>query len=172
MSGILNQLGARSGEIGKTEGAGVPLDVVAYRASSASTPEAWSEYTSARGRMVVGLPGSGTDGGTVGTALTNAQDKSKSIAHTHTSAPHYHNLGYLDYWSTGQIRNSDHPYGTDGTYGNDHYTSNTGNDGVDQLIPKSESITPSPTGAINTGVTAVVTSDVLAYIQLMVIKKD
>jgi|6_EtaG_2_1085325.scaffolds.fasta_scaffold10746_2 hypothetical protein len=172
MSGILNQLGARSGEIGKTEGAGVPLDVVAYRASSASTPEEWSEYTSARGRMVVGLPSGGTDGGTVGTALTNAQDKSKSIAHTHTAAAHQHNIGYLDYWSLGQIRTADHPYGNDGTYSNDHYTSHTGNaaDGA-ELIPKTQSTGAVATGAMSTGGT-VVTSDILAYIQLMTIKKD
>lgn len=146
-------------------------NTISYRASGESTPTGWSEYTSCRGRMIVGLQSGGADAGTVGTAYTTAQDKSKSIAHTHTAAAHYHRIGWLDYWSTGQIRNADHPYGTDGTYSNDHYTSITGNDGVSQLIPKTEEDGGDATGGMSTGGT-VVTSDILAYIQLMVIKKD
>ena len=147
-------------------------NTISYRASGESTPTGWSEYTSARGRMVVGLPGSGTDGGTVGTVFGNAEDKSISIGHRHTAAGHYHRIGWLDYWSSGQVRTADHPYGTDGTYSNDHYVSHTGNDGSSQLIPKSEVDGDDLTTDITSGETEVVTSDVLAYIQLMVIKKD
>jgi hypothetical protein len=58
---------------------GLPGNVVFYTTDS-SVPAGFSEYTSARGRMVVGRPSGGTDEGTVGTALTNLQNKT----HTHS----------------------------------------------------------------------------------------
>lgn len=44
-------------------------------------PTGWTEETAARGRAIVGLPLSGTMGGTVGAALTDLQDKSVSLTH-------------------------------------------------------------------------------------------
>jgi hypothetical protein len=58
---------------------GVPVNTIMY-ITGGSAPSGWSEYTSARGRMIVGLPSGGTDEGTVGTALTDQQDKT----HTHS----------------------------------------------------------------------------------------
>ena len=51
---------------------------VAY-ASGGSSPSQWAEYTPARGRCVCGLPNSGTNEGTVGTAFTDDQDKSFTV---------------------------------------------------------------------------------------------
>ena len=153
--------------------ASVPSNLVAYRASGESTPSGWSEYTSVRGRMIVGLPSGGADAGTVGTAYTTAQDKSISIAHTHDGPVHTHSIGYIDYWSVGQIRVADHPYGNDGIYSNDHYISMTGNNNAGtELIQKTHTQSSRATTEQTTGETEVVTSDILAYIQLMVIKKD
>jgi hypothetical protein len=138
---------------------GVPSDVVAYRASSASTPSGWSEYTTARGRMVVGLVSGGTDGGTVGTALTNAQDKT----HTHTGPSHTHILALGGAHPSESIRVDD-VFGTSGTAaawvrGGSTTDTNT----------KDRNITDAGgTGATGTAAT----SDVLAYIQLMAIKSD
>lgn len=61
----------------------VPSGAVLYYAASSSVPSGYSEYTAARGRMIVGLPSGGTLAGTVGTALTNVQNPT----HTHTTAP-------------------------------------------------------------------------------------
>ena len=156
MSGIVNSTGARSGIIGTTVGtqSGVPSDVVAYRGNGVSTPSGWSEFTTARGRMIVGMPSGGTDGGTVGTALTDAQDKSKSIAHSHQMA-----LGPES--STFRHVNGG-GYGYSGTVVYNYYagggaSDSSGNNAITSAMSANS---------------AVVTSDVLAYIQLVTIKKD
>ena len=149
--------------------AAVPSNLVAYRASGESTPTGWSEYTSCRGRMIVGLPSGGADAGTVGTAYTTAQDKSKSIAHTHTGPSHYHEMGFrtvdeftysspLYFGTGGSINTSRHAGGT-------AYTSGAGGGGITAV----EGI--GNTSAMSTGGT-VDTSDLCAYIQLMSIEKD
>ncbi len=46
-------------------------------------PTGWTELTTARGRVITGLPLSGTLAGTVGTAFTNLEDKT----HTHSFTP-------------------------------------------------------------------------------------
>lgn len=69
----------------KIESNGVPKGLIAYTASS-SAPTGWAEYTAARGRCIVGVPSGGTLAGTVGTALTNQQNKT----HSHTGPSHTH----------------------------------------------------------------------------------
>lgn len=63
-------------------GATVPSGAILLRDASTATGcwTGWSEKTAARGYALVGLPNSGTTGGTVGTAFTNLQDKT----HTHS----------------------------------------------------------------------------------------
>src|SRR3989344_5027142 len=63
----------------------VPTGMIAFFAST-SCPVGWDEYTAARGRAIVGLVASGTAAGTVGTALTNQEDRT----HTHTGPSHSH----------------------------------------------------------------------------------
>jgi len=168
MTGIVNQTGARSGIIGTIVGtpAGVPTNVVAYRASGESTPDGFSEYTSVRGRMVVGLQSGGADAGTVGTAYTTAQDKSKSIAHTHTVASHNHKRG--DNVTDVTQHNNSHIYGHSGTFTMNEQLNNTGR----TPATRDNSLTSSEAPATDSQGGTVVTSDILAYIQLMVIKKD
>jgi hypothetical protein len=55
-----------------TAATGVPAGTVIFYDGS-SCPSGWTEFTSARGRVVVGLPSGGTLDGTVGTALTDLQ---------------------------------------------------------------------------------------------------
>lgn len=56
-------------------------------------PTGWTEYTSARGRYIVGTPLSGTIAGTAGTALTNLEDRAVG-QHNHgvTDPGHGHSL--------------------------------------------------------------------------------
>ena len=63
----------------------IPVGLIMMIASG-SCPTGWTEYTATRGRALVGVPSGGTVGGTVGTALTNLQDKT----HTHTNPVHSH----------------------------------------------------------------------------------
>ncbi len=58
---------------------------------AAACPTGWTEYTTARGFALVGVPLSGTLEGTLGSALTNLQDKT----HTHTGPSHNHSVTTL-----------------------------------------------------------------------------
>jgi len=60
----------------------IPAGAVMYF-NLAACPAGWTELTAARGRYVVGLPSSGTLAGTVGTALTNTENRPAG-GHTHT----------------------------------------------------------------------------------------
>lgn len=60
---------------------GIAANVV-MASSSGTCPTGWTELTAARGRAIVARTG----GGTVGTALTNLQDKT----HTHPGPSHVH----------------------------------------------------------------------------------
>ena len=148
----------------------VPQHLVAYRASGQSTPSGWSEYTSARGRMIVGLPASGTDGGTVGTALTDEQDKTKTGSHTHTGPSHSHQIHKLNWNANGNTQWEDSIYyGTSGTFDADKYMTWSLTTTGSNPIPVTNT---SGTGNTGSGGVSVNTSDLLAYIQLMTIKKD
>tara|TARA_R110002012_G_scaffold269016_1_gene453042 strand:+ start:461 stop:949 length:489 start_codon:yes stop_codon:yes gene_type:complete len=138
---------------------GVPANVIAHRASGESTPSGWSEYETARGRMIIGLPSGGTDGGTVGTAFTNSQNKSKSIAHTHKMG-----FGISDGSNNKFSWQGGGTYGTSGTFTanrRDTTASETCSASCDNYITDAMSANDT----FNTG-------DVCAYIQLMTIKKD
>lgn len=117
----------------------------------------FSEYTTARGRMVVALPSGGTDAGTVGTALTNQQDPT----HTHGGGSHTHGGG-------------SHSHGTHchqasiicslwgGGFG--------GTCGFTTLVGVAAGSATTAAGSATTGTTAL--SGSLSYIQLISIKKD
>ena len=152
----------------------VPSNLVAYRASGVSTPSGWSEYTSVRGRMIVGLPSGGTDGGTVGTALTNVQDKSRELQHNHPSANHFHNTPY-DNESNKILGRSTPFYGQTSVSTSIQPNQRLGLDGTSDTTlnyAKTEAVTPSNTGLATGADVTTNTSDLLAYIQLMAIKKD
>lgn len=60
----------------------VPSGIVLFF-NLASCPTGWSEYISARGRYLVGKPSGGTLNGSVGTALSNKENRPVG-QHTHT----------------------------------------------------------------------------------------
>jgi hypothetical protein len=60
-----------------------------------SCPSGWTELTTARGRYLVGRVAGGTLGGTVGTALTNLQDRPVG-RHTHGVSDPGHSHGVTD----------------------------------------------------------------------------
>ena len=55
-------------------GSGTLSGAIMYFATS-TCPTGWSEVTAARGRYIVGLPASGSVSSTVGTALTNSENR-------------------------------------------------------------------------------------------------
>jgi hypothetical protein len=71
---------------------GIPTGAVMFFNLS-SCPSGWSELISARGRYVVGLPSGGTLAGTVGTALSNNENRPVG-QHTHTASGASHDHYY------------------------------------------------------------------------------
>lgn len=69
-------------------GGPVPSGMVAFF-NAGSCPNGWAEYTTARGRYIVGLPSGGTLGGTQGTALTDQQNRATGT-HNHPISPNPH----------------------------------------------------------------------------------
>ena len=63
------------------ECASVPKGAIMYF-NLAACPTGWIDLTAAQGRTIVGMPNGGTLGGTIGSALTNRENRS----HTHTVA--------------------------------------------------------------------------------------
>jgi len=60
----------------------------------ASCPSGWSELAGAQGRYIVGLPSGGTLGGTVGTALSNQENRAVGQhGHTINDPGHTHSEG-------------------------------------------------------------------------------
>lgn len=89
-------------------GGSIPANLIAHTTAT-TAPTGWTEFTAGRGRVIVGVPLSGTNAGTVGTALTNLQDPT----HTHTGPSHQHDTtinifnGYTDIFGLANA-----PYGT------------------------------------------------------------
>jgi len=71
-----------------TAGGGMPAGAVMF-STGASCPAGWSELTAAQGRCLVGLPSGGTLAGTVGTALTDLENRDVG-QHTHTTTVSAH----------------------------------------------------------------------------------
>jgi len=123
----------------------IPADFVGHIIGGAA-PDGWSEYTSARGRMIVGLPNGGTDEGTVGAALTDLEDRTHSHIQNTTGTFNASNTPAHTLVATATGANSEMWAATAGT---------------DALRP-----------IMYSGVQATVLSAFMAYIQLMCIKKD
>lgn len=73
-------------------GGNVPTGALIISTSS-SCPTGYNEYTTARGRYIVGTPASGTNGGTQGTALTDLENRAVG-QHNHgiTDSGHVHGV--------------------------------------------------------------------------------
>jgi hypothetical protein len=145
-----------------------PAGMVA--AIAGACPSGWSEYTAARGRYVVGVPAGGAVEATVGTELSNMENRdvakhahgwSGSTSHTHTAdLSHTHTL---DPWATANVTvlsGSTGPYPQQGST-----TQNTNDAYPTWSISSSEEIT-------QTGVTGTYTGTIAPYIQLRLCKKD
>ena len=134
-------------------GGSLPAGIIVFTAGAC--PATWTEYTAAQGFAVVGLPSGGTNAGTVGTALTNLQDKTH--AHTYTQVVnHVHGL-------TTVLRTA--TTGSATTQVTDAQDTSSTADATRK--------TDNPDGGVATGTTATkATSDVIPYIQLRACSKD
>lgn len=142
---------------------GVPSGTIAFFASSC--PGGWSEFAGAEGRAIVGLPAGGTLGGTVGTALTDQEDRTHThpysdvIAHTHSvSDPgHAHDFPVKNNIDNGGFNTISRAWPT----------------GFDNLYQTNSSLTNisiDSTG-VATGTTNA-TSAMMPYLQLLVCQKN
>jgi len=78
----------------------IPSNAVMFFATS-TCPSGWTEFTAARGRYLVGLPLGGTASGTVGTALSNQENRPVG-QHTHaTNDPAHTHSGDTDVQGSG-----------------------------------------------------------------------
>lgn len=158
---------------GTPGGGSLPSGIVA--AFNVACPSGWTEVTAAQGRVIVGLPSGGTMSGTVGTALTNLQDKTHS--HTYTDVVnHTHVVNVTDNGHTHLTQR--YPTATGSSSG---FTIDTSMSGTlaDNTLPTKTATTGitaatvNPAGGVATGTTATkATSDVLSYIQFRYCSKD
>lgn len=98
--------GGPGGGGGGSSGGSYLVPTGAIVAFATACPAGWSEYTAARGRVIVGTPAGGTAEGTVGSALTNLGTRTIStvVAHTHPAgtlsadneSAHTHGVGTYD----------------------------------------------------------------------------
>ena len=104
---------------------GVPSGLIAHF-TGGTCPTGWTAQTSLEGRYLVGLPAGGTDGATVGTALTNTENRAVG-RHTHTQNAHNHGITDTGHTHTfNQHGGSAGPFTATGTvWGN--VSGNTGN---------------------------------------------
>jgi len=115
-------------------------------------PSGYTEVTAARGRSLVGTPSGGTTGGTVGTALTDQQNKA-APTHSHsvpigTSAP------------TVPAYQSTPPFGT--------ASGNTRN----YIVPGAASDNAAVTYDLTSATSGVSTGDIIPYLQVKLCKKS
>lgn len=66
----------------------MPANIIVFT-TGGSCPSGFAEYTTARGRYIVGLPASGTNLATVGTALSDQENRAVG-QHTHIQDAHTH----------------------------------------------------------------------------------
>lgn len=159
----------------------------------ASCPTGWTELTAGRGRFLVGLPSGGTLAGTVGTALTNLEDRththsftpagsnsapaftgtggttgSGGVDHTHAGPSHTHTISGADggnYWMTGQGVWTTNASGTGNTSGASAYSH------THSFTPAGSVAAPTFSGSGGT-TGAAATSNTAPYIQYLLCKKD
>ena len=130
-------------DTGRTPIGAVPYAVEANRAASASgvlaqqivptgavmffnlaaCPAGWSASTAANGRYLVGMPPSGTLAGTVGTALTNEENRAVG-QHTHGVTDPGHGHGVSDPGHGHGVTDNGHAHGV--AAGNQYLYWNTG----------------------------------------------
>ena len=138
-------------------------NMVAHATGGASLT-GFSEYTTARGRMMVGMPSGGTDGGTVGSGMSD----NENATHTHGGGQHTHGGGSHSHGThchqAGLIC-SLWGGGFGGTCG---WTTLAGVPAGSATTGASSGTTGASSGT--TGTTAL--SGTLSYIQLISIKKD
>lgn len=82
---------------GMPASSGVTSGTIAF--FTGACPSGWTEYTTARGRYIVGTPSGGTAQGTAGTALTNTENRAVgSHQHGPSSASNRVGSNCMNYW--------------------------------------------------------------------------
>lgn len=142
----------------------VPSGTIAFF-GTAACPAGWSEHAGSRGRYIVAMPAGGTVNGTIGSPMSNRQDRTHdhSIAHRHEWANfNSGNRAWQSYRSTTGGRSVIVDWG--GGIGN-----NSGRYPLEYETGSGSLYTGDPTTS-NSG--AASTSDIAPYIQLLACQKS
>lgn len=153
---------------------GVPSGAVMYFDLPAC-PTGWSELTAARGRYIVGLPSGGTLNATVGTALTNSENRATGL-HSHpvdppntsttTNGLHRHSLRYPG----ENDENQGYPAsGFNAVWATDRTAGGYGNGAMSDDGNHSHTV---DIGSFNSGSSGSVAGTNAPYLQLRVCKKN
>ena len=92
-------------------------------AFNGSCPTGWTEFTSARGRTIVGTPSGGTNAGTVGTAFSNLENRTHTHSFSGTTGITTNNYSAADAGGNNSVVSAAHTHAFSGTTG----TSSTSN---------------------------------------------
>jgi hypothetical protein len=159
-------------------GVTVPANIIAY-STSGSCPGGWTEHTAARGFYIVGLPASGTNAGTVGTALTNTENRATGQhshapigTHTHTQNAHGHTLTNPthSHTETGSAAVDSNSGGVAKTTGSG--ATNTGSSTTGVSIDATAAVNQSVTTGVTVQNAGSVAGTNAPYIQMVACKKD
>lgn len=145
----------------------VPDGTIAFFASSACPP-GWGEYTQARGFAIVGLQASGTVEGSVGSPLSNVEDRNGHVHQvtTETAGAHTHDVDIAQFVSGANVGSRLEPV----TLIEDHVVAS---DPHDHAINPPSTTSTSAGSHSHDGETAVPDEeDVLPYIQLLACAKQ
>jgi len=142
-------------QVDTLSGASAPTGQVAFFQLS-SCPTGWTELTAARGRYLVGMPGSGTLSASVGTALTDQENRAVG-QHNHTA--------------TSTVTDPGHTH-TGGVSASGDATSSTGSYDLVDGVPTTGSSTTGITVGTTVNNSGSVAGTNAPYIQLLVCKKN
>ena len=156
----LNATNISTGTLASARG-GVPANAVIFIPAT-TCPTGYTEYTTLRGRYAVGLVANGTSAATVGTALTNTENRAVG-QHTHTQNAHNHGITDAGHTHTyNEHGGSTSPFTETGTvWGNG--SQNTGNSTTGITI-NNQTATNQNTGSVS-GTNA-------PYVQLLACQKQ
>jgi hypothetical protein len=153
-----------------------PSNLVVF-SPTGSCPTGWTEYTDARGRAIVGLVSGGTSTATVGTALSNSENRAvgqhthgvTDSGHTHAQDPHTHSVNDPGHSHGGSVSTASASIASDGNEPVSVHsgTTTTSSDGIGVGINDATASNVSATANVTLANAGSVAGTNAPYIQLL-----